>query len=596
MSNIRNLSAVIATFCLLLPWGRASVGQELDYTGEVKLSGIVRFNDLPRRMYLEPELEVPAEVHYLEDSMLEFLKRILRSAPDNEMLVEAIRSLKRVQLEEHADVADVGADLQKYLTENKNRQVQQACASTLAAIGNAEFATVVAECCVPRYESLCLEVEPDFVRWGGAAMKATWLDRIEHPDAFSSPLLALACDGLAHLNEKSAVPALESLVTTISMHASVRHAAAGALGHIDGDRATDVAQSLANRSIIDRLYVCALLGHGESDVALQLLSELCDDESNAVASRGWQALAELKPSLLVNRVDGASTHADANVRLAVIQVLQKLPTVAGCDLLHAMTADVHIGVRNSARNELRTIATTKSDLKKGILDNAGTSIREKSTSWQQLEQLLVLVGELRHRDLQPECVRLLQHSRAEVYVTAAWLLHLMPDLGLARVINAATAESFETINALDNTAGNLQLTFLFQHAGLIRAESLQSLCEEQFRKIGNAEKRGAGLWAIGKIHADEPDQALADKLLERIFDDAPLAPEEFLVRRMSVLALALMNARSTAEDVKRAHEMYDPHTLFGAAARWALVELGADKSPPLEPLRIKIGNFPFTPL
>ena len=116
------------------------------------------------------------------------------------MLVEAISSLKRVQLEEHADVADVGADLQKYLTENKNRQVQQACASTLAAIGNAEFATVVAECCVPRYESLCLEVEPDFVRWGGAAMKATWLDRIEHPDAFSSPLLALACDGLAQLN------------------------------------------------------------------------------------------------------------------------------------------------------------------------------------------------------------------------------------------------------------------------------------------------------------------------------------------------------------------------------------------------------------
>jgi hypothetical protein len=596
MNNILNLSRVIAAFCFFLPWCSSSAAQELDYQGEVKFSGIVRFNDLPRRMYLEPELKLPADEYYLEDSMAEFLKRILRSAPDNEMLVEAIRSLKRVQLEEHADVADVGADLQKYLTENKNRQVQQACASTLAAIGNAEFATVVAECCVPRYESLCLEVEPDFVRWGGAAMKATWLDRIEHPDAFSSPLLALACDGLAQLNEKSAVPALESLVTKVSVHASVRHATAGALGRINGTRAAEIAQSLANRAVIDRLCACALLEHTESDVALQLLSKLCDDESNAVASRGWQILTELKPSVLVNRLDRGRMHADANVRLAVIQVLHKLPTVAGCDILHAMTADVHIGVRNSARNELRTVALTNSAFKQQILDNAGMSVRDTSTNWQQLEQLLVLLAELRHRELQPECVRLLQHPRAEVYVTAAWLLHLMPDPGLADAINLTTTARFETINTYDNLAGNLQLTFLFQHAGLVRAESLQPLCEKQFSKIGAAEKRAAGLWAIGKIHTDDPDQVLVDKLVERIFDDSPFAPEEFRVRRMSVLALAYMNARSTASELKRAREKYGVHSLLGEAARWALAQWVAEQFPPLESPRIEIGGFPFGPL
>jgi hypothetical protein len=234
------------------------------------------------------------------------------------------------------------------------------------------------------------------------------------------------------------------------------------------------------------------------------------------------------------------------------------------------------------------------DLRGEILGGAGAALLNEKSSWQELEQSLVLLGELHHREWQSEQIRLLtDHPRGEVYVTAAWLLHLMPSHAAAEKIATITTQRYQKIGDVDNA---LQLMFLFQHAGIVRADSLQPLCEKQFVKGPLPEMRAAGLWALGKINSGNPDARLVPKLVERIFDDDIENPEDFDVRRMCVLALVWMNARSRLPDIRRARRSYGEVSMLGEACRWALPQLGADPLPPLESLRVPIRNFPISPL
>ena len=151
------------TFC-----SAVAVSQEnLDFPGVLELPQIVRYSDLPRRMLLEPEISLPADIPYIKDSTWNLFERMLVSAPDNEILIEAIRSLERVQISGLADVSHVGELLHGHLLKTDNDLVKQACASALATIGRSELADDVAQVCIPRYEALCLKIEPGFCELGG---------------------------------------------------------------------------------------------------------------------------------------------------------------------------------------------------------------------------------------------------------------------------------------------------------------------------------------------------------------------------------------------------------------------------------------------
>jgi hypothetical protein len=590
----RVVSVVTAFGCLLLICCADAVSQETrDFKGDLHLPNIVRYTELPRRMYLEPEFSLPPNIRYLEPRLPAFYERVLRSPADDEILIEAVQCLERVQDEEYADVSHVAELLQQHLVDNDNENVRQSCASALASMGRSEFATDVARYCVPRYEALCLDIEPTFASWGKDGLKDTWLQRVETPAAFSDALVDLACHGLSQLKEAAALRALEELMASPTASYPVRHAAARAVARIDRLKSIQLAQTFMDGPVTDRLLACALLRHCESDDGFVLLDRLCDDSSNAVASRGWEALFAQKPVQLVEKLASGAVHTESNVRLTTIRVLRMFPNAAGCVMLQAMTSDVHIGVRNSARHVLRDFSNMDSDLRGKILAGAGAAILNENSGWQELEQSLVLLGELRHREWQSEQIRLLAHPRGEVYVTAAWLLHLMPNQAAAEEIATITTQRYEVIASVDNA---LQLMFLFQHAGIIHAESLQPLCEKQFVKGALAEMRAAGLWALGKINTGNPDTRLIPKLVERIFDDDIEDPENFDVRRMCVLALVWMDARSSLPDIRRARRSYGEVSMLGEACRWALPQLGADPLPPLESLRVPIRNFPISPL
>ena len=587
--------ATTAFGCLFMACCADVVCQEtFDFKGELQLPAIVRYTELPRRMYLEPEFSLPPDIRFLEPKLPEFYERVLCSPADDEILIEAIQCLERVQDEKYADVSHTAELLQQHLVDNDNEFVRQSCASALASMGRSEFASDVVQYCVPRYEALCLDLEPTFVSWGKDALKETWLQRVETPADFSDALVDLACHGLSQLNEDAAVGALEQLLASPRASYPVRHAAARAVAQIDRLKSIRLAQTFMDGPVTDRLLACALLRQCKTDDGFTLLGRLCDDNSDAVASRGWDTLLAQKPAQLIEKLASGVVHSDSNVRLTAIKVLRMFPNAAGCVSLQTMTSDVHIGVRNSARHVLRDLSNMDPDLRGEILGGAGAALLNEKSSWQELEQSLVLLGELHHREWQSEQIRLLtDHPRGEVYVTAAWLLHLMPSHAAAEKIATITTQRYQKIGDVDNA---LQLMFLFQHAGIVRADSLQPLCEKQFVKGPLPEMRAAGLWALGKINSGNPDARLVPKLVERIFDDDIENPEDFDVRRMCVLALVWMNARSRLPDIRRARRSYGEVSMLGEACRWALPQLGADPLPPLESLRVPIRNFPISPL
>ncbi|MEZ6131545.1 MAG: HEAT repeat domain-containing protein [Planctomycetaceae bacterium] len=590
----------IASLLLTISLPIAAGQQELEFAGTIDLPEIARFADLPRRMYLEPELLLPDDILYLDDGRMELFLRLLETAPDNEILVDAIRSIERVATEKLSDASAAGRLLQKQLKSSDSRRVRQASASALAAIGDAQFAGDVAKLCVPQYETLCLRIEPDFVAWGGDALRTTWLSRVQKPDNFSTVLVRLASEGLVALNDASAVEPLLNVLASTTEYAK-RHAAARAVSTLDEPRATREATTYAQGDIPDRLLACALLEQSQTDAALTLLSTLCDDPANAVASQAWSSLLARDPHRLLEKLDRGLVHSDANVRTVVTKLVQTLPTIERCDAVHSLLADVHIGVRNAARTTLQDLATSQSELRPGILKNAGAVIGDASSGWQQVEQSLILLGELRHREWQADCVPWLDHVRPEVYVTAAWLLHLMPEQSVAEAVNEVTLRRYKMGrppgSSLPPEYNHLQLVFLFQHAGLLRTKSLQPLCEEQFSKnAGDPEARAAGLWALGKINEGKPDPTFIGKLLERIFDDNPFQPEFFIVRRMAVLSIAWMDGRTAVSDLQRARATYGEHSMLGETVRWALPVLGAEQPPSLEPNHAPAGGFPVGPL
>ncbi len=576
--------------------------EAIEFKGNFELRDIVRFSELPRRMYLDPTISVPPDALYVPDEVLELLERMLVSGPDNEIRIQAIKALERIHTAELASVSHVVQSIRKQLAESENIHVRQACASALAAIGHAESATEVAQMCLPEFETLCVRIEPNFVSWGADALKPTWIQRVNTPDSFSTIQVQLATEGLVQLNETAANTALESMLQNELSEFVIRHSAARALAALDQQKATVTAGSYVQGGVADRLLACALLEQCSSDSGIALLSQLCDDKTNAVAARAWETMLERAPEQLVKKLASGVSHQESNVRFAAIRTISLFPTEDACRMLHVLAADIHIGVRNAARQVLTVFADTNADLRYNILQNAGGTLSDPEVSWQQLEQSLILLGQLKHREWQKQCLPLLDHDRPEVFATAAWLLHLMPQHDIAKQIGEATLrrhKEYETVQGSGPRAAELavQLTFLFQHAGFTELQLLQKLCERQFSKgEGDPEKRAAGLWALGMINKGNTDPPITGKLVERIFDDSPVFPEHFIVRRMSVLALVWMNARSTVPDMHRIRKMYGVTTALGETARWALPQLGAEQPPEPEPLGVPVEDFPISPL
>jgi len=567
------------------------------YLGPVPIPEIVRYTELPNRMHLDPWIEPPSFVDRLDSRLLPLFLQALKDATDTEIQAAAAYSLARVHNLKLGDVKPASVDLLRLLRDTKSPTVRQACAM-LAANGDFQEASGdLLQLAIHGNDDMRMIVEPALARWKSAEVRTLWRDRLVQKDV-TDVAYQLATAGLVALNDTASVDSLLQRIADNEAEYGLRMAAADALRVLNPARAQEAAGPLMTASVPNKLLAVTLLDSDLED-AWKSATALCSDPSAGVASAVWQMIFRHKPDLLQDSLESGRKYPDAFVRITAARTMRLFPTPERLTWLHAQLSDVHIEVRNVARQMLLNVSREHADLKPQIVQEAADGLKSDPSDWQGLEQRLILLGQLKATEFGPLCLPLLANPRDEVSVSAAWLLHLYPDPALYEAIREQIV--------VDNTAvtsGNVGMTtlhfrlrYFFQYAGLVRMNEVDEIMQQQFNKANRMSPlaRAAALWAVGLLHEKSADAALAAKYVGRIQDRNSIPPELEEVRRMSVMGLGLLRASESADVVLDAFRVDPPLSLIPGQAYWVLPLLGQPQPPAMPPIDQFTGGWKITP-
>lgn len=575
-----------------------------DYDGPLELPEVARYQSLPTRLFMRPEFQEVEVAEVLSSEYVEVFVRVLDGDYDSGLHRDAAQSLERVARENLADKASYVSSLRSRLKTADSRMVQSACALALVAADDKESAEALAALCRPDNEILCGHIEPKLAKWQSLALQPVWQERLRLSKEHTIPLMLLACECLAETNDAQSIQPLVDLLQDEKERFAVRKSAAAAITKLDHTQAAELAANFATGSMPDRLLAVTLLATAQQPDALSLLSQLCDDSQNAIAAVAWDYLEQQDRQRLVDKLSKAISHPETNIRKVAVRVMKQVPSDQHSDLLNQMLNDQHIVVRNHAREALSHVAAAHPGLKNRIVENAGSVLADPESTWQSVEQSMLVLGVLRHPEYQDLCISLLSHPRDEVLATAGWLLHLMPRQKLAEPVVQMAKQQFE-FNATKATSENSahcmaisnQLMYLFHHAAYTGRTDIRDVASEMFSKsvLQYPETRAAGLWALATVFAGQDDEELRGKFSERLHDDDPNAPEWLTVKEAAALSLGILGIKDSVDDLQLAHSKYGLNGKLSECVRTALRMLGESpaEAPAVKPF--DVGNWPIMP-
>ena len=563
------------------------------YSGPLVMPHIVRFRELPNRMDLDHLIFPPDTVLKIDERLVPLFERALQEATDSEVQEVAALSLARVAEEDLADISRCGTALMEVLKSSRNERIRFACAYALAA-GNVQVAAPeLIQLASEGSDDQRLLIEPALARWKVLSASDLWRPRLKDSD-ISEVSFRLAAEGLAALDDTAALEPLRELLANPSTDFGMRMAAAKAVALLDPDQAFAAAVQEIDGGVQDRLLAIALLDNTKAESHART-AILCDDQTHAIASAAWQQVFRRSPEILVSHLATGRTHRDAQVRMTAARVMELFPNAERALWLHQQLSDVHIEVRNVARQMLAIVAAENPELKDQIVGMAGDALQPDSKDWQRTEQSLILLGQLKASQFSPQCVPLLSHPRGEVNVSAAWLIHLFPDESIRNAILAAIRKNDElaVTPPLPQGDSGLVQCFLIQYGGLVRMREIQPILETKFNKLapGGLPARTASMWALGILFEKTASPELAAKFAERVKDRVGSPEEWFTVRRASVMALGLLRATDSSDVVFDAYSQDSPESLIPGTARWVLPMLGQPAPPEFQPFETLIGGW-----
>ncbi len=570
------------------------------FLGPLDIAHIARFNDLPRRMFLEPYLIPPESVRTLGPGYVPLFDRTLREMNDDEVLETAALCLARVAHEKLQDISGSSDILLKHLESDSNLRVRFACARALVNADVPQSAAAVLKLNEYASDAQRLWIEPALARWKFAAAEDIWKQRLA-ADSETTVAVSLASDGLAALGDPKALDLLRSVLHGKLLPYEKRRAAAKAICVLSPDMALAEADSLVEGSVLERLLGIELLSSGKLDAHTELL-RMCADPSDAVASAAWTAMFRLHPDALIPAVPTGRNHSDAFVRMTAARIMRLFPDAQRSGWLHEQLSDKHLEVRNVAREMLFLVAEEQAPLRDGIITMASDTLTANSENWQGIEQCLLLLGQLRAAQYADRCVPLLEHPRNEVLVTAAWLLHLFPDPAVEEAVRTHLLRNEEMLrNPATAPVGvdiGEQSSYLIQYAGLMRLKDLEAIMMPHFGKTvpGGTFKRAAAMWTLGLFHENDPVPDLTKSFLARLADRAGVPPEMDEVQRMSAIALGLMKAKPAVASLLEAYNDDPPDSGIPDSARWALGMTGEPLPEPVKPASIEVGGWKLSPV
>ena len=570
------------------------------FTGPIDIPHISRFSELPNRMLLEPHLIPPRSIRELDSRFVPLFDRTLREIDEDELQETAALCLARVAHEELQDISGSTDILLKHLESHSNLRVRFACARALVNADVRQSAASVLMLDEHADDSQRLWIDRALARWNITAAGDIWKRRLA-VDSETPLAVSLACDGLAALGDSHASDLLHAVVSNKRLAFEKRRAAARALSVLAPETAFAAAESLIEGSLPERLLGIQLLSSTKPEAHARMFA-LCADASDGVASAAWAALFRVNPEALLPALPTGRSHRDAVVRMTAAHIMRRFPNAERSEWLHQQLSDKHLEVRNVAREMSIRVAEEQPQLQDGIIAMASDTLTTNLEDWQGIEQCLLLLGQLRAAQFSDRCVPLLEHPRNEVLVTAAWLMHLYPDLAVQDAVRKRLMQNEETLKnpALISAGADIgeQSSYLIQYAGLERLKDLQAFLEPNFSKSapGGISKRAAAMWTLGLFHEHDPDPEIAESFLGRVADRAGMLPEDQLVRRMSAIALGFMRTKSAVPGLLAAYSLDPGTSLIPDSARWSLGMIGEPLPDAVKAYPQAVGGWRLTPL
>ena len=544
-------------------------------------------------MYRDPILKTaPIETRFppkLVDCWLEAL-----AMPGREMKRGAAAAIAEAQRRGLPGLDAAVAPLMEVLKDSQeDRIVRLTAARALVALDARRAAPLLLQCAGPADLEMAEVAEPALARWAYAPMRERWLERLEGAVGFSR-LHVLAIRGLAALDAKDSTPRLLQLAEDRFAPVSVRLEAAGGLGKLQERGLADAARKLARdksaQAVADRLVAARMLAGHRQPEAERLLVELAVDKQPSVRAIALETLLAIDPSLIFPILQDTLACGDANVRQWGAKAIVAKPSPETLASLGPILDDRHPGVRRYACESLLALAGDAS-LRETVLAEGRRMLH--ADGWRGQEQAALLLVALGDKTITDRLLALLDAPRPEAHVAAAWGLCQLAVPSTAEPIFGVLERKTESCLAGEPLQERLdeQLALLAQAIGRMRYSPADAVLRKYIPKgspLGET-SRAAALWALGHLHAGQPDEALAVALSQRLLDLFAEEPESELVGRMAAVSLGRMKAAKTLPTLRSVYKNLTLDCGAGYACAWAIWQLTGEEIPPLAP-RIVMEN------
>lgn len=522
---------------------------------------------------LEPE---PSRLH---PKLLGMWKQALAHS-ESEMKRQAAEAILRAHQLGHQEMQTAIPDLTRVLTADKvHPAARHAAAHALIGLDSRDSASQLFDVSQTQGQDLRQLIEPVLARWGFEAIRPVWRQRIA---SVQTPRrdLRLAIDGVQQQRDAAVLSSLLDLAMTAERPIDLRLAAARAAGQIAEQKLEPQAQELLGRgakSTTDRLCAAALISRHRSEPAITLLQKLGTDPEPAVAGAALRSLFAADPDLVLPLLQATLANADSNIRRVGIQTGVARPTPERIQMLAPLLNDPHPELRGMIRDDFATLS------KDAAFD---ATIRQSAIAvlagndWRGQEQAALLLGALDEETVAPRLLELLAAERPEVTVAAAWSLKTMEIPATAQpVLEFAQRRTSSTVPV--TAASDHQVAHLFELLGRLKfseAIPVMSIYIPKTDKFG-IHSRSAAIWGLGLIHEGQTNEPLAKQLIDRVLDTMSIPPEDFHVRRASVLSLGRLRAKNQLPVLKQLIGDQVDRDLMELTMRWSVLQISGEVLP-----------------
>lgn len=556
-------------------------------------------------MHRDPEVPSPPVVEVFPENLLSLWLEAL-ARPDADLQRMAAEAIVQAHALKMPDVQQATPSLIKLVSaESTHAAARFAAAKALAALDARDSAAALFEASQRSESDFRQSVELVLADWKFPPALDVWRRRLNTPSTrLRDLILAIRC--VREIGDESSVESLLAITHDPFRPMASRLEAARAAGKLKSSGLEVDAQRIASKpsaSIFERLCAVALLNQQRSDSAVAALSRFAQDAEPSIAAAALASLNANDPGLVVPLAEQAMRNDDANVRRQGITAYSAYPTPERVTVMTRLLDDPHPEIRATVRESLFRL-TRMAELDAPIRA-AATNVLA-GDGWRGQEQATLLLAALDHKPAATRFVELLESPRDEVMVTAAWgLRQLAVSETLPAILDKATRQTELRKNPPPPPSPppslqlDVQVGLLFESLGQRKYAPADPLLRKYVPKdlsMGEM-SRSAAIWALGHLHANQPDEELAKQLFGRLTEPASAEPPELdRVRDMSLVSLARMKTRTQLEPLRQALGPRGESDRRYLLYRWALHELTGELLPEPKPIIVTLTGWFLEPL